>query len=188
MNSPYVKSILIVILIVFVILKILIGDWSFLFATLLIINFWILYRCSSKIRIALAAITIGIVIFLFANSHFNSELISNDIIKFSNVWSLVALWNLLSVLFDFQLKRRLKFDESELYKYHIDLIENFLDVETRLYKDFPNNLSLTDCGLISNNQKNLASYIKLKNNQNKLLTTVYKNSYESFAKNILKQK
>lgn len=167
----------------------MIDFFSFWFGILVTINFVVLYRCSSKIRVALAVVTVLISFTLIFNNYYYSTSIANETIKFSSVWYFISLWNLGSVLFDSKLKRRLKFDESELYRYHIENVERFLDDTKHLYRTGEINETLKQqvlCDLIEKNQKNLSSYIKMQNKGWKFLPKVYKNTYESFALNFLK--
>lgn len=160
--------------------------YSIIFGVLIALNFVLLYRSTKKIRQWLAITTAFVALFFFINNFMTTKVLTDGIIKFSFIWYVISVWNFLSVLFDSKIKRRLKFDENELYKYHIESVEDFLDSDKKIYGKEKKHEHLEECDIVEINQKNLSAYIRMRNKDWRFLPLVYKNSYESFALNFLK--
>lgn len=148
----------------------------------IIINFYLLYRSNSKIRIGLAVVTALVSLVFIVNIHFEWMEITKSGLLLSVIWYIISTWNIISVFFDKNLKKRLKIENIDLSKHHINEIVNFLAINNHTYRsNFLKNNDLIVEPFLEQNQKNLSKLIKLKNQKHNILSKLYEESYSQFS-------
>lgn len=157
-----------------------------LFAGILIIlNYLILYKANKRIRITMSISTLCVSILIFGGRFLFTY--SHIISFFSTIWLVIGLGNTISLIWDSSIKRRLKFDQSPLYNFHVKLIEDYLSSHEVYKAKGLINSNYGDYKITNYNQANLSSYIKLLNKSPELeiLPSVYEKTYQNISENIL---